>query len=76
MGIRGPRRVEADFWQAGRGAERPLWGNQMGFFGNAEETDIIKEEEFGSRIMRIKDRLGETQLQRALKDKQKKKSTC
>lgn len=48
----------------------------MGFFGNAEETDIIKEEEFGSRIMRIKDRLGETQLQRALKDKQKKKSTC
>jgi len=44
----------------------------MGFFGNAEETVILKEEEFGSRIMRIKDRLGETQLQRALKDKQKK----
>lgn len=37
-------------------------GNQMGFFGNSKETDIIKEEESVSRIMRIKDRLGETQL--------------
>lgn len=41
----------------------------MGFFGNSEASDVIKEEEFVSRIMRIKDRLGETQLQRALKDK-------
>lgn len=41
-------------------------------FGKSEKTDIIKDEESGLGIMRIKDRLGEIQLQRALKCKKKK----
>lgn len=41
-------------------------------FGKSEKTDIIKYEESDLGIMRIKDRSGEIQLQRALKVKKNK----
>lgn len=44
----------------------------MDMFGKSEKTDITKDEESGLGIMRVKDRWGEIQSQRALKVKKKK----